>query len=267
MDQFSKGSIHFNCNDPFPNLSICPIMGECNGMLLDCDELIIVGSEITPGKCLYKNCVKAFNKTFLNNKSDTPWRDVLKLSIEEKPEWRALYKSPLAKKTGDLQWRILHGAIAVNVFISLFKSDGTDCCPFCLQRETLFHAFMYCERLKPLFDMLEILFNYFNVMFSMKVFICGFKYVKSRCYKSQLINFLLGQAKMAIYVTRKEKVDMNINKSLVAVFSKLVKSRILIDFLYYKSMHDLLRFETIWCLKGIICKVVEEELCFSIHVR
>ncbi len=242
MDQFSKGSIHLNCIDPFPNLSICPIMGECNGMLLDCDELIIVGSEITPGKCLYKNCVKAFNKTFLNNKSDTPWRDVLKISIGEKPEWRALYKSPLAKKTGDLQWRILHGAIAVNVFISLFKSDGTDCCHFCLQRETLFHAFMYCERLKPLFDMLEILFNYFNVMFSMKVFICGFKYVKSRCYKSQLINSLLGQAKMAIYVTRKEKVDMNINKSLVAVFSKLVKSRILIDFLYYKSIHDLLMF-------------------------
>ncbi len=73
--------------------------------------------------------------------------------------------------------------------------------------------------------MLEILFNYFNDMFSMKVFICGFKYVKSRCYKSQLIHFLLGQAKMAIYVTRKEKVDMNINKSLVAVFSKLVKSQ------------------------------------------
>ncbi len=60
---------------------------------------------------------------------------------------------------------------------------------------------------------------------------------------------------------------MNINKSLVAVFSKLVKSRILIDFLYYKSMPDLLMFETIWCLNGIICEVVEEELCFSIHVR
>lgn len=154
LDQFLKGSIHFNCKDLFPNLRICPIMGECNGMLLDCDDLIIVGSEIAPGTCLYTNCVKAFSKTFLNNKSDTPWRDVLKLRIEEKTEWRALYKSPLAKKTGDLQWRILHGAIALNVFISLFKSDSTDCCPFCLQRETLFRAFMYCERLKPIFDML-----------------------------------------------------------------------------------------------------------------
>ncbi len=70
LDQFSKGSINFNCKDLFPNLSICPILGECNGMLLDCDDLIIVGSEIAPGKCLYKNCVKAFSKTVLN-KSDT----------------------------------------------------------------------------------------------------------------------------------------------------------------------------------------------------
>ncbi len=87
------------------------------------------------------------------------------------PRRGTLYKSPLVKKPGELQWRILHGAIAVNVFISLFNSDGTDCCPFCLQRETLFHAFMYCERLKPLFDMLEMLFNSFNVMFSIKLFI------------------------------------------------------------------------------------------------
>ncbi len=37
-------------------------MGECNGMLLDCEDLIIVSSEFAPGKCLYKSCVKAFNK-------------------------------------------------------------------------------------------------------------------------------------------------------------------------------------------------------------
>ncbi len=67
------------------------------------------------------------------------------------------------------------------------------------------------------------------------------------------MNFLLGQAKMAIYVTRKEKIDMNINKSLVAVFSKLVKSKILIDFYYHKLIHDLLMFETIWCLNGVLC--------------
>jgi len=52
----------------------------------------------------------------------------------------------------------------------------------------------------------------------MKVFICGVKYVKKHRQKSQLLNFLLGQAKMAIYTTRKEKVEQNVCSSIEAVF-------------------------------------------------
>lgn len=99
----------------------------------------------------------------------------------------------------------MHGAVAVNAFVSLFNSDCNAGCPFCSQKETVFHAFMHCERLKPLFDILGMPFNSFNVIFSMKIFICGFKYLKNCRQKSQLLNFLLGQAKMAIYATRKEK--------------------------------------------------------------
>jgi len=35
---------------------------------------------------------------------------------------------------------------------------------------------------------------------------------------------------MAIYTTRKEKIEQNVSSSLVAIFVKLVKSRILIDY-------------------------------------
>lgn len=92
-----------------------------------------------------------------------------------------MYKSPLVKKTGDLQWRVLHGAIAVNAFISLINSEVTEGCPFCLEKETIFHAFMHCMRLKPLFDILRNFFASFDVVFSMKVFSCGFKYVRKIC--------------------------------------------------------------------------------------
>ena len=34
------------------------------------------------------------------------------------PVWRLLYKPPLNKITGDLQWRILQGALALNGFIA-----------------------------------------------------------------------------------------------------------------------------------------------------
>lgn len=133
---------------------------------------------------------------------------------------------------------MLHGAIAVNAFVSLINSEVTEGCPFCLEKETIFHAFMCCERLKPLFDILRKFFDSFDEVFSMKVFICGFKYVKKFRHKCQLLNFLVGQAKMAIYTTRKEKIEQNVSSSLVAIFVKLVKSRILIDYHYYRLMHD-----------------------------
>lgn len=44
------------------------------------------------------------------------WRQKLDVGTGVKPVWRVLYKAPQKKKTGDLQWRILHGAIALNYF-------------------------------------------------------------------------------------------------------------------------------------------------------
>lgn len=117
-----------------------------------------------------------FNKKLFDRKFDTPWRSVLKLGNDVKPEWRSLYKPPLSKRVGDIQWRILHGAIAVNSFISVLNPEVSPECPFCMQRETVFHAFMFCTRLEPLFIKLKELFFKFNEGFSMETVILGFKY-------------------------------------------------------------------------------------------
>lgn len=39
------------------------------------------------------------------------------------------------EKSGDLQWRILHGAVAVNAFISVINPSVNDKCVFCGLRE------------------------------------------------------------------------------------------------------------------------------------
>ncbi len=54
---------------------------------------------------------------------------------------------------------------------------------FCDQRETIFHSFMHCERLRPLFVLLEILFANVNEMFTLVVFIFGFKFAKDKRVK------------------------------------------------------------------------------------
>lgn len=50
---------------------------------------------------------------------------------EAAPHWRVIYKPPLKKRTGDLQWRVLHGAIASNSFTSIINPAVSNPCPFC----------------------------------------------------------------------------------------------------------------------------------------
>jgi len=207
LKDYSDGFIFPNCGDPFPNLLLSPNLEECEGVFLYSEKVSLLGLEPASGKALYKSCVKSLNKSFLDHKVDTPWRTILQMGEGKKPEWRALYKSPLTKKIGDLQWRILHGAVAVNAFISVLNPGVSHGCPFCLERETVFHAFMQCFRLKSFFIVLQNLFLCFGETFSVGVFICGFKYIRRNRFRCQLLNFLLGQAKMAIYSTRKHKIE------------------------------------------------------------
>lgn len=66
-----------------------------------------------------------------------------------------------------------------------------------------------------------------------------------------LLNVLLGQAKMAVYGTRKCKIERNMSKNLLPFFFfNSVKSRILIDSRYFKAIDYLLSFELIRCYGG-----------------
>ncbi len=97
----------------------------------------------------------------------------------------------------------------------------------------MFHVFVQCFRLEP------GLFNCFDELFSVETFILGFKYRRDMRFTSQLLNFILGEAKFAIYVSRKNKIGKKSCQSIVDSFFTLVKSRVLVDFKYYKAMEDL----------------------------
>lgn len=262
LKDYSAGVAHPDEFDEFPDLSLSPILDESSG---SCSKPNLPGLTLSgaSGKQLYNACVKVLNKKCLASRVDTPWRNVLKLSVNVKPEWRALYKPPLPKKLGDLQWRILHGAIAVNTFVSVLNPTVGQECPFCYQRESVFHAFLQCTRLRPLFASLEQFFDHCNEEFSAETFILGFRYVKRKQNVCRLINFILGEAKMAIYVTRRNRVEEIPGTELSDVFPSLVKSRVLVDFRFFKLMNDLETFEARWCYKNALCSVLNEELHFS----
>lgn len=263
LTEYGDGLCNPNPKDSFPCLFFSLNLEGVSGVFFEVVDSMCVDFFSCTGKVLYKCCVINFNKKMLNERTDTPWRAFFKLSMDKKPEWRALYKPPLTKKTGDLQWRILHGAVAVNAFTSIINPEIDAGCPFCTERETIFHTFVNCARLESLFLCLGSIFKNYNESFSMVLFVFGCKYVRKKRFICQLLNFILGQAKLAIYVSRKKKMEQNLEPNVVTLFLNMVQARILIDFRYYKHMDDLAAFEEIWCYNEALCSVFEGDLVFT----
>ncbi len=65
----------------------------------------------------------------------------------------------------------------------MLNPNEQDFYPFCDQRETIFHSFMHCERLRPLFVLLEIVFANVNEMFTLVVFILVLNIAKDKRVK------------------------------------------------------------------------------------
>lgn len=265
LRQHSEGKISPVKEDPFPPVHIYPRLENCTGTFLEDRGDFGASFAGCIGKAFYKMCVIVLNKENLNLRVDTPWRNVLRLQSDVRPEWRTLYKPPLRKQFGDLQWRLLHGILAMNAFVCIVNPMVCQDCPFCFQRETVFHCFMDCSRLLPLFDVLKTLFLTFGEVFSLQLFILGSKYTQRHRSKCQLINFVLGQAKMAIYMSRSNKMGSNLDSdcNVLNVFFRSLKSRILVDFHFFKYMKDLETFVEKWCYGEALCSVRDGEVVFA----
>jgi len=118
---------------------------------------------------------------------------------------------------------------------------------------SIFHCFVHRDRLKNLFLMLNFMFVDFKVILAKVGFIFGFKFWEKKRKKGQLVNFVIGKAKMAIYLTRKGKMDGEVGQDVVHVFKSLVRVRIKLDFLFYKTMNNIEDFENVWNYKEMQC--------------
>ncbi|KAK0145749.1 Transposon TX1 uncharacterized protein [Merluccius polli] len=249
--------------DPFPVESLALDFKDCSGWFLEHGVSGPISLSNTTGKVMYKLLVKVINRDKLKGRADTPWRVHLGLNPGVGPSWRSLYKPPLTKRVGDLQWRILHGAVAVNGFVSILNPSVDEKCPFCSLRETVFHCFLDCSRLQALFAFLKRLFYMYGVVFTKHMFILGFMYRQKQKAKCQLLNFLLGQAKMAVYLSRKRKLEESLDCDAKTILIRMIKSSLMVDFNYYSLMKDLVSFEKVWCVADCLCSVKEEKLLFA----
>ena len=110
-------------------------------------------------------------------------------------------------------------------------------------------------------------FGLFGEVFSKRMFILGYRYSQKSKDKCQLFSFLLGSAKMAVYLSRRNRIEKAVDDDAVLLFVKMLKARLKIDFNYYRMMKDLERFSTVRCYKHVLCRVEDDELFFGSVLR
>ena len=180
-----------------------------------------------------------------------------------KRRWRSLYKRPAKNRSSDLQWRIVHGAIATNRYISKIDPGSSELCPFCPKTETTEHLFMECHRLCNMFNFIGLLFQKLGKKFSFIDFIYGPPYtVKDRAVHV-LLNFMSGQAKLATWLSRKRMIKDGISDDVVVVMKRLIQTRLKIEFEYHKVTNKLERFIEEWCVEGALATVEGDKLIFT----
>ena len=140
--------------------------------------------------------------------------------------WRRLYIPAVPKRSGDLQGRVLHGALATNSWLERVGTGIGQGCPFCVMKETVIHVFSVCTRLMPLMSLLEYLCERLGVVFTVGMFIMGYRYSIKEKAKCVLLNFLFAQAKLAIWLTRRNRVNGGGITDPLLLFNGMVSARL-----------------------------------------
>lgn len=153
LDQWEDGVEYL-----FPSLTVSPAVDQWQDeedFLLSFRTPELGDLETLGKKAAYHLCVKVSNLRSLVGVKVSKWTEFFGRGSSPRGCWRSLYKPPVDKRTGDLQWRIVHGAIATNRYLAHLNPDTGEGCPFCSQSETVFHLFSQCSRLAGLFRLLD----------------------------------------------------------------------------------------------------------------
>uniref|UniRef100_UPI00358E00EE tetratricopeptide repeat protein 38 isoform X3 n=1 Tax=Myxine glutinosa TaxID=7769 RepID=UPI00358E00EE len=141
--------------------------------------------------------------------------------------------------------------------IHRFSQAISEQCPFCGQTETLPHVYVRCDRLTPLFVFFKMLLAWFSFVFDFPAFIFG-PSGRFNFSTTILIHFFLAQAKLAIYKTRKSKIqnDLYSTDHVLEMFKALCVSGVKLEFC---CCSEVQLFEKQWCVRDAFCKIAEDE--------
>ena len=117
--------------------------------------------------------------------------------------------------------------------------------------------------MQEIFYVLTRVFNLFGVLFTAPVFICGVGFKKTEKTKCQLLNFLIGEAKMSIYLTCRDKLQGGPTLDPVTLWRHNVKARLRLEFCFHRITGNIDVFEQQWAHEELLCQVTGIEVKFA----
>ena len=203
-----------------------------------------------------------------SDRPDTIWRELLGLSNDTPVNFSFCYTSPIPKIEGDLQWRILHGAYATGNYLFQSHFSQTPNCIFCGNRDDLFHIFLECHRLNPLFKLLRKLSRQLlgpNCRILYWWFVLGPPFLRTVMDKNihALLNFIFNTAKLVIHTTRRKAItenDPHLSGDLITAFKSRIRTRILNEYAYHGFSRQNTDFNELWCVNNVLASVSEGKL-------
>ena len=114
-----------------------------------------------------------------------------------------------------------------------------------------------------MFTLLRSIFRRFGQEFFLATFIYGPQYTVANRDVHILLNFISGQAKLAIWLSRKNKIKGEGSDNIVLIMTGLIKTRIKVEFEYSKLTDNLEKFMNEWCVKDALTSVTGHCLTFN----
>ena len=242
----------------FPTLNVSPAVGEWreeSGRLLTIRTPALGPFNTSAGKQLYCSCVKVLNCRSLEGVRESRWTEVFGSDYSPSGSWRVLYKPPVEKRMADIQWRIIHGALATNRYRAHLDPSTEGGCPFCSLPETLEHLVVSCPRLADTFKQLQEWVGGLGEAFSLPLFVFGPKYVARKKHTMVLMNFIFANAKIAIWISRKNKMAGGGWTDPLLCLRGLVAARLRVEHAFFTLTDNLEGFRAVWGVGQVLCSL------------
>lgn len=183
--------------------------------------------EVVSKKALYLSCVKVSHQFELKSCKESKWLNMYGQDASPRNDGDLYISLPMKNPL-----RIFNGGLYIGQLRRINIPPVGKECSFCAHEESLKHLFLDCTRLNGVFQILKGWLRTLGEDMDENMFIFGPKYVASD-KRISLINFLIGEAKLAIWITRKNKLKDSGTTEPELVLKAFVSARIKAEFAFF----------------------------------